>query len=164
MKSTIIIPTYWTAPSGKPTDRLLNIYDHPTPITEEGTLLRTLDSLVELEGDFNVCIIGTMTEENFRPQFEEKMTSMLKHYENKLEIYFFSHSQLDEFHNRLQKSNLEFQQKYVNLDGYSNIRNLCIILPHILGSDVAILVDDDEVITDKDFAKKALDYMDEDFS
>ena len=163
MKATIVIPSYWTAPSGKPTDKLLNIYDHPTPITEEGTLPRTLDSLLELEGDFNVCIIGTMTEENFRPQFEEKMAKLLEPYSAKLDLFYFGHSELNEFHRRLDESGLSFNKKYVNLDGYSNIRNLCIILPYLLGSEVAILIDDDEVIEDKKFVIKALDFMGGDF-
>jgi hypothetical protein len=159
MKATIVIPTYWTGPTGKPTDRLINIYDHPTPVSEEGTLERTLESLVKLEGDFNVCIIGTMTEPDYFKQFETKLVEMLSKFKDRLKIYWFSHSELEKFHNKLFGENLSFQQKYLSLEGYSNIRNLCIIIPHILRSEAAILIDDDEVISDPKFVAKAIDYL-----
>lgn len=163
MKATIVIPTYWTKESGTPTDKLLNIYDHPTPVNENGTLERCLESLEKLEGSFNVCVIGTMTEPDLQEQFEEKLTGMLFKYKERFPIYWFSHSELSNFQSKLDGEGLAFNKKYVNLSGYSNIRNLCIIIPHILKSEIAILIDDDEVITDKDFVNKAVEYMGEDF-
>lgn len=163
MKATIVIPTYWTGPTGRPTDRLLNIYDHPTPVNEEGTLMRTLESLALLKGDFNVCVIGTMTESAHFEEFDAKLVSQLEKFKDRLDIYWFSHNELHNFHGKLNLENLSHFQKYLSLEGYSNIRNLCIIIPHILGSDAAILVDDDEAIVDTEFVNKAIDYLGGDY-
>jgi len=47
----------------------------------------------------------------------------------------------------------------LQLDRYSNVRNLCTFVPHLLGSDVAVLIDDDEIFEDPDFMDKALEFI-----
>ena len=155
-KVTICIPTYWTAEAGQSkSTQLLNAYDHPTPIDTSGTLERCLNSLVNLKGDFRVVIIGTMTEPELHDRFQKKLKNILDKFRD-LDLYWFSYSELTAFHKLLEQKGAHYQKKYVSLEGYSNIRNLCLILPHILGSKVAFLVDDDEVVTDKDIIAKAL--------
>lgn len=160
-KITVCIPTYWTNETGLASaDRLYNIYDHPTPINSSGTIERTLNSLQGLEGQFNVVIIGTITEPDLYSEFQNKLKKMLAKYK-KLDTYWFSHDELTNFHRLLDKKDLSYQKKYASLEGYSNIRNLCLSLPHLLGSDLTILIDDDEVIADKNFIIKAKDFMGE---
>jgi len=36
----IAVPTYWTHPSSAPGEEL-TVFDHPTPLDEDGTLART---------------------------------------------------------------------------------------------------------------------------
>jgi len=160
-KATICIPTYWTNETGiLSIDSLNNIYDHPTPINSAGTIERTLTSLLGLKGDFNVVVIGTITEPALRENFQEKLKKMLKKFK-KLNLYFFSFDELQVLHGLLEERNQAFYRKYLDLEGYSNIRNLCLILPHLLGSELAVLVDDDEVVADKNLIAKAEDYMGE---
>lgn len=160
-KITICIPTYWTNETGIPsTDRFYNIYDHPTPLNSDGTIERTLNSLQGLKGNFNVVIIGTITEPDLYEEFQTKLKKMLTKYKQ-LDIYWFSHDELTNFHRLLDKKDTSYQKKYASLEGYSNIRNLCLILPHLLGSELTILIDDDEVIADKDFVIKATDSIGE---
>ena len=47
----------------------------------------------------------------------------------------------------------------LNLHGYSNIRNLCTLIPHALGSDVTVLIDDDEVFEDQNFMSKVKEFI-----
>ncbi|PWI46849.1 hypothetical protein CEE45_14765 [Candidatus Heimdallarchaeota archaeon B3_Heim] len=43
--------------------------------------------------------------------------------------------------------------------GYGNVRNLCLLLPHILDYDVALLIDDDEIVTDHLFLQTATEFI-----
>jgi hypothetical protein len=49
----------------------------------------------------------------------------------------------------------------LRLDGYANVRNLCTFVPHLLGSEIAVMVDDDEIFEDPDFMDKALEHIEE---
>ena len=45
MRKTMIIPTYWCRKTGDPWQEGDAVYDHPTPVDQEGTLERTLVSM-----------------------------------------------------------------------------------------------------------------------
>ena len=47
----------------------------------------------------------------------------------------------------------------MSLKGYSNIRNLCLFLQHLLESDIVVQIDDDEIFEESDFMDKALEYI-----
>lgn len=160
MKVTVVVPTYWTKSTGKSTDRFYNIYDHPTPIEDEGTVGRCLDSLRAVEGDFDVVLLGSASEPYLQPKVEERLADISSQYED-LDITVFSYGQLSSLHKRMEQLDMDELIDKVSLDGYGNIRNLCIIVPHILGSDIAILLDDDEVVTDPKFVEKAIEGLGE---
>ncbi len=155
MKTTIVIPSYWTKTTGKQSDRFYNIYDHPTPIDDEGTLGRCLESLRNVEGEFDVVLVGSATEPYLQSKVEERLAGFAKDFED-LGITIFSYTQLRSLHQRMEQLEMEDLIDQVSLDGYGNIRNLCLIVPHILGSDVIIMIDDDELIEDPSFLEKAL--------
>ena len=53
MRKTMIIPTYWCRKTGDPWQEGDAVYDHPTPVDQEGTLERTLVSMKQFhEKDF----------------------------------------------------------------------------------------------------------------
>ncbi len=55
MRKTMVIPTYWSRRSGEPWQEGDAIYDHPTPVDQEGTLERTLVSMKRFrEKDFKL--------------------------------------------------------------------------------------------------------------
>lgn len=155
-----MIPTYWTKSTGKASDHFYNIYDHPTPMDEEGTVGRCLDSLRAAEGDFDVVLIGAATEPYLQPKVEERLAELAKSYAD-LDITVFSYGQLSSLHKRMEQLDMEDLVDKVSLDGYGNIRNMCLIVPHILGSDVAVLLDDDEVLTDPRLIVKAVEGLGE---
>jgi hypothetical protein len=160
MKSVIVIPTYHSR--AKPHKEDL-VYDHPTPTGEDGTLGRLLASLSVLrESDLYVIVISCPTNPSIGKEVKNKIDKIIKPYMKDYKILHFSYPDLLKFH-RLAKGRGGHEYiSYLNLEGYSNIRNMCLILPHILKADVSILIDDDEVFEDPDFIKKALEFIGKD--
>ena len=65
MRKTMVIPTYWSRRSGEPWQEGDAIYDHPTPVDQEGTLERTLVSMKRFrEKDFKLVILVCPTTED----------------------------------------------------------------------------------------------------
>jgi len=49
MRKVVLIPTYWSRKKADGWREGDAVYDHPTPLDEEGTLARTLESMKLLE-------------------------------------------------------------------------------------------------------------------
>jgi hypothetical protein len=160
MKCAIVIPTYWARVKPKKEDL---VYDHPTPTGEEGTLERLLKSLSVLKGsDFYVIIISCPTNPSIGKEVKNKIDKIIKPYMRNYKILHFSYPDLLKFHKLIKEKGKHEYIPYISLEGYSNIRNMCLILPHILQADVSVLIDDDEVFEDPDFLEKALEFVGKD--
>lgn len=69
MRKTMIIPTYWCRRTGELWQEGDAVYDHPTPVDQEGTLERTLLSMKQFhEKDFKLVILICPT----TPEVEEE--------------------------------------------------------------------------------------------
>ncbi|MEA3432857.1 MAG: hypothetical protein U9R01_09375 [candidate division WOR-3 bacterium] len=162
MKVTMVIPSYWTRESNIGWKEGDAIYDHPTSLDSEGTLLRAIQSIEILEDkDFQLVIIAVATAEDIENQVEKKVANIIKSTSTTIgvELLLFGPSRLKRIHKLLIN---EGKNEYINLlklRGYSNIRNLCMFVPHILGSEVAVLIDDDEVFEDTNFISKAKEFI-----
>jgi len=151
----MVIPTYWTGAEGKWQEGD-SVYDHPTPLDEEGTLKRTLDSIHNLEDDdFAVVIIGAVTNPRYLKLMEDKVRSIILSSKLKQDIYLFTERNLEQIKDKLGSAS----KKILSLCGYSNIRNLCLFVPYILDADVAVLIDDDEIFEDPKFINKAKEFI-----
>jgi glycosyltransferase involved in cell wall biosynthesis len=160
MKSIIVIPTYWSREKPGKEDM---VYDHPTPLNQNGTLGRLLKSLdVIEESDFSVIIISCPTSPSIGEEVKDKVDSIIEPFRNKHKILHFSYPDLLKLHKFLEEINKPEYIPHLSLEGYSNIRNMCIILPHISGADVSILIDDDEVFEDPAFVEKAQEFIGKD--
>jgi hypothetical protein len=160
MKSVIVIPTYWGRKKEAGWQKGDAIYDHPTPLDEEGTLLRCLQSTDILKDkNFSLVIIGVSAAKDIEKEVENKIIGLLQSFKSEFPIYLFSHSHLAALGKRVIESEGEEYNQLLRLRGYSNVRNACLIAAHLLAADVAILIDDDEVFTDADFLKKAKEFM-----
>lgn len=153
-KPLIVIPTYWTGLDGPASDRLLNIYDHPTPIDQEGTLARTLDSLRSLKGNFKIIVIGAATDSELEEQLDGRLDEIVRPFAD-LDLTVFSHPELKKIHQRIEDTELKDLISFLTLDGYSNIRNLGLVIAQILHSDLVVFIDDDEVVADDEYFNKA---------
>lgn len=156
----MVIPSYWSRKSREGWRITDSVYDHPTPLDEEGTLGRILESLSILQNKgFNLAVLGVATASDIQEEVEEKIASIIKESSPAVETLLFSYSHLEKIHFHLRQKGLEKYVPLLELDGYSNIRNLCLFVPHLLGSEVAVLIDDDEIFEDPQFMDKALEFI-----
>ncbi len=160
MKTTMIIPSYWTRESSMVAKETDEVYDHPTPLDEEGTLKRAIESLSILgEKDFDLVVIAVSNAEDAEERVEEHVAQILKNSKPDVKVHLFSHSHLRQIHGILENEGGGRFIELLSLRGYSNIRNLCLFLPHLLESDIAVLIDDDEVFEDPFFINKAREFI-----
>jgi len=159
-KACMVFPSYWARKREEgwiPGDA---VYDHPIPLDEEGTLLRALKSLKILDfKDFEVVVIAVPTSETIADAVEEKVSGIIQEAKREVEvpIHLFGPSHLRKIHDELEREGKGDLIDLLQLRGYSNVRNLCVFVPHLLGKTVAILIDDDEVFEDPRFMDKALE-------
>jgi len=156
----MVIPSYWGRKKNEAWRQTDAVYDHPTPLDEDGTLGRLLASFSILKNtNFNCIILGVATAEDIQKAVEQKLSSIIQNANLKIPTYLYSYSQQGIVHNHLEQNNLNDLKELVQLDGYSNVRNQCVLLPHLLGSEIAVLIDDDEIFEDPDFMGKALEFI-----
>ena len=153
----IVIPSYWK--KGEPQHRD-SIYDHPTDLLNpEETISKTLTSLSNIKGENDVLIIGAPTRPSIGKEMDNKILELIKDLKlpfNPLYFGFVDFLKLKKF------LTSKFSSKFSNLllnAGYGNIRNLCILIPHLLNYSISILIDDDEIITDPSFIDKATEFI-----
>jgi len=136
------------------------IYDHPTPLDSEGTLLRAVQSIKKLEDkDFQLVILAVATAEDIENQVEKKIANIIESSNPGVEVLLFGHTHLKQIHELLFSEGKKEYNDLLQLRGYANIRNLCLFIPHILDSEVAVLIDDDEVFEDPKFMSKAKEFV-----
>ncbi len=170
----MVIPSYWARESKDGWRAGDAVYDHPTPLDEDGTLLRALQSLDVLEDkDFQVVVIAAATAGDIEDRVEEKVAGIIDEVSRTVDvdIKLFAQSHLGETHDLLcsegideyvplmQSKDMDEYVPLLQLRGYSNIRNLCLFIPHTLGSDLAVLIDDDEVFEDTKFIGKTKEFI-----
>jgi hypothetical protein len=160
MKVTMVIPSYWGRKKIDGWKEGDAVYDHPIPIDEEGTLRRLLNSLDVLQNkNFNLVIIGAATSEEIEEEVESKISEIIKKETSDIDSLLFSHSHMKKIHQHLEKEDTKYLSPLLQLYGYSNIRNLCVFVPHLMESEIAVLIDDDEIFEDPSFIDKALEYI-----
>ena len=160
MKTFMVIPSYWSRESAvgwQPGDA---VYDHPTPLDQEGTLVKILESLRILETtDFSLVILACATAGDIEAQVEARVREITRAVDPPVETYVISHSHLHRFHETLAGGGREDLSDVLSLRGYSNIRNMCLYVPYVLGAEVVIFIDDDEYFDDPNFVDKAGEFI-----
>jgi hypothetical protein len=160
MKVTMVIPSYWRRKKAERRKETDSVYDHPTPLDGKGTLGRALESVSILKNkDFNLVVLGVSTAQDIQEKVESRLSSIMKNSAQGVKTLFFSYSHLNQVHQNLTQHKKEEFIPLLQLDGYSNIRNLCLFSAHLLGSEAAVLIDDDEIFEDPLFMEKALEYI-----
>jgi len=156
------IPSYWARESEVGWKEGDAIYDHPTPLDSEGTLLRALQSIGILKDkDFKLVIIAVATAEDIESHVEKKVDTIIKSASASIgaEVVLFGNSHLSQIHDLLISEGKKEYIDLLQLRSYSHVRNLCMFIPHILGSEGAVLIDDDEVFEDANFMLKAKEFI-----
>jgi hypothetical protein len=161
MDVTMVIPTYWARESTIGWQEGDAVYDHPTPLDHEGTLLRALQSMEVLaDKDFRLVILAIATAEAIEGEVEAKVARIIQSAGAAgIETFLFGPSQLKQIHELLRSQGEGQYCELLQLRGYSPVRNLCLFVAHCLGSEAAVLIDDDEVFEDSRFIAKATEFI-----
>ncbi|RLC72964.1 MAG: hypothetical protein DRI52_02655 [Chloroflexi bacterium] len=160
MKTMMIIPTYWGRESDVGWQEGDAVYDHATPLDTEGTLARALKSLQVLEDrDFQLVILACATGEAIEDEVEAKVRGIVNQTCPGVETFIFSHSHLRAVQKVLEEAGQGEYAALLSLQGYSNIRNMGLFVPLVMGAEVVVLIDDDEVFEDPDFMRKAREFI-----
>ena len=161
MKLTMVIPTYWGRESSIGWLEGDAVYDHATPLDHEGTLGRAIESTAVLEdNDFELVILVAPNNNEITEQVEQKVSEIIRTSStNGINVHMFGPSHLEKLHDELKDAGMGGYCDLLSMRGYSNVRNMCLFIPHIMSSDVALLIDDDEVFEDPKFISKAKEFI-----
>lgn len=160
MEPVVVIPTFWTrrrstrGRSASATE-LASIYDHPTPINEDGPLPTCLESLRRVRGLGRVVVITAVTDPSIAHQAEDHVREILDEFPD-IDAFVFGPAEMGSLHRRLEQLEFPDMIEGVTLDGYGAVRNAGLIAAAVLGHEAVIFVDDDEVIIDEDFLETGL--------
>lgn len=160
MRKVVLIPTYWcrAKKEWKPGDA---VYDHPTPIDEEGTLARTLESMKRLSPkDFKLVLLICPTTPDVAAEAEERVINIFHDVELHAETYIFTISDLAKIAESMYEIDTERKiAPLLDMAGYANVRNMCLLCADILSADAAILIDDDEVFEMDDWIERSVEFL-----
>lgn len=152
----VIIPTFWTRRRGRTPDNLLAVYDHPTPVDEDGTLPACLQSLQDVEGLGRVVLIVAATDPSIEHQAEDRVRDILADFPG-IDALVFGPAEMGSLHRRLEQLEFADMLSGLSLVGYGAVRNVGLIAGAVLGCESVVFVDDDQIITDKGFLLRASD-------
>jgi len=158
-KIVIVVPTYWTWEGGASPQPDDAVYDHPTPLDQPGTLARLLESLSAIgRPEFAVLVITAATNPRLEAEAEAKVEEIIAPFRSRFPIAQFAAGDLEGLRERLEA--LGFDPSLLSLRGYPNIRNLQLVVPHILGAEAVVALDDDEVV-EPDYLRIATEFVGE---
>lgn len=150
----VVVPTYWTRAGGAeaPGDAR---YDHPTPLDQEGTLGALLQSLSRLDTtQFYLLVLVGVTAGEVGPAAERRVGELVGRVPGLCSLVV-GPTLYRALLGWLDGRGLEDAAGYLGLAHYPRIRNLQLLVPHALGSEAIVGLDDDEIVTDAKFLTKA---------
>jgi len=157
----MVIPVYYSRPKSEGHQDGDSVYDHPTPIDEDGTLKRTLESIRIIKNqDFQLVILVSPTSEELTDRATEKVNKILSEVNLDIQTFIFTPAELEKIKALATKQDVDQSViKLMNISGYANVRNMCIYTAYILGAEMAMLIDDDELFEKEDFVDLASQYI-----
>ena len=160
MRKVVLIPTYWSRENmeWKESDA---VYDHPTPVDEEGTLARTLESMKALtEKDFKLVLLVCPTAPEVAEQAEKNVIEIVRRVNLMAETYIFTISDLERISEIIYETDTQKRtSSLLQMAGYANVRNMCLLCADVLSADAAILIDDDEVFEKTDWVESSVEFL-----
>lgn len=155
MNPVVIIPTFISAKRRRNEVKgIVSNYDHMTNINEDGNLDRCLSSL---EGKEGVGLIMIMVAADRSIDFEavKKVRGIAENHPD-LNIIVIGPAELSIVRERMEELNIEQVTQQICLRGYGAIRNLSLIISGAMGFDAVVFLDENEIVDDPEFMKKAL--------
>lgn len=154
MNPVIVIPTFVSGRHQKENKPILQTYDHMTPISRDGELLRCLQSINEAQGNVPVIIL-VVADPGLEKQAPEKV-QMLANQVPGLQTLVVGIQELELCQQRFEQLGLGKREFEIGLSSYGATRNLGLVVAAVFGFDAVVFVDDDVLIEDPEFLKKAV--------
>ena len=151
----IAIPTYWTHPGGDGPEEI--VFDHPTPLDAPGTLPRTLVSLIPLAAqgaEIEVSVVAAATAPALEAAVARRVREVIESPPLPYPVKLFAAPHLRILQDFCRTQGRAEWLPLLSLAGYSQIRNLTLVLATICQAGALLSLDDDEVIADPDFLVK----------
>ena len=160
MRVSVVIPTYWGRRKSVGWQEGDGVFDHPTPLDEEGTLQRTLESMDILKNkDFSLIIPICPTTSEIEAEVVKKVISIIEKSNFSIETYIFTPQTVRDVKMKLIETGYDGDLSLLSLENYSSIRNMCIYSTQMINADIAILIDDDEVFESPDYVDMAIEHI-----
>ncbi len=154
MNPVIIVPTYVSARRRREGGSLLSTYDHMTSLSQQGELPRLLRSLVDVEGVGQIIVL-VVTEPSIEAQAAEKIQQIAAQFPQ-LSIAVMGAPEEALLQQRLEQLGMGKLGHEIGLTGYGAVRNFGFAIANVLGFDSVVFLDDDEIVEDRDFMRKAM--------
>ncbi len=151
----VVIPTFWTRRRGRQDERLLGVYDHPTPIDQDGTLPDCLSSLERVKGLGRVVVIVAASDAALEDDAADRAHRIIREFPG-IDSIMIGPAVIGSLHRRLEQVEFADMIHGVNLVGYGAVRNVGLIASAVLGCDEVVFVDDDQIVTSADFLETGL--------
>ncbi|MCL2391009.1 MAG: cyclic nucleotide-binding domain-containing protein [Oscillospiraceae bacterium] len=161
MRKVVLIPTYWSREKAEGWQEGDAVYDHPTPLDDEGTLARTLESMNKLTvKDFKLVLLICPTTPDVADAAEKRVVEIVRRVNLKAETYIFTISDLARISEIIYETDtMRRTASLLSMIGYANVRNMCLLCADILAADAAILIDDDEVFEKADWIERSVEFL-----
>ena len=151
--TVIVIPTYWTWPATQAGHPIGVVYDHPTPLDGESTLPRLLESLTALRGpEFSVLILTAVTHPELEQAAADRITDLCTPFRSHFPLIQATEADATFIRQHLPsligegRDGVSPGLAHVQMRSYAGVRNLQLLLPHALGAEVIVALDDDEIV------------------
>ncbi len=154
MKPAVVIPTFITSARRRnETKGIVGNYDHTTNINDEGELDRCLASLECVE-NLGLVILLVAADRSLEAEALAKVRKTAAAH-RQLSTLVIGSTELALVRQRMEQLGITNVNQQIGLRGYGAVRNLGLVIANTLGFDAVIFLDDDEVIDDPDFMRKA---------
>jgi len=155
MNPVIIIPTFATARRSHQNASAVNaVYDHATPLTGLGELPRCLEALRKVEGLGQIVVL-VVSEPQIADRAADKVQTIVDGFPD-MSIAVIGAAELDLIRQRMDEVGLSGYAREIDLQGYAPMRNVGLLLANVLGFDAVVFLDDDAVVEDPLFLKRAV--------
>ena len=154
MNPVVVIPTFVSTRSQREGGSIIATYDHPTPLSQEGDLPRCLESLTKVEGIGQIIVV-VAAEPSIAHKAAQKTQAIAARFPE-LHIAVIGAAEAGLVQQRMEQLGLGKLTREVGLSGYGAVRNLGLVVACALGFDAVVFLDDDEVVTDADFLRRAM--------
>lgn len=155
----VTIPSYWSRARGQwhPAD---TVYDHPTPLDGDQTLGRALRSLSCLQGPRSeLVVIAAATAPELCGEVRRRVARVMAR-NDAAGAALWDQRSVQRVRQALVADGEQELAPLVSLDGYGAVRNASLIVACLADADAVVLLDDDEVLQDADFAGKVRHSLD----